>query len=114
DRSGEFTYHHRLHRSAHSTIIPITNRRQMRSTAIHSFVFLTAALGVWLLVTTPLAAQFTTASLSGTVTDTSGAVIPDAKVTVLNTDTGFTQTTTTGPAGDYLFTRSENTNSPSK
>lgn len=49
--------------------------------------------------------QFTTASLSGNVADPSGAVIPDAKVTVQNVDTGFTQTVNTGPAGDYLFTR---------
>src|SRR5438445_9976029 len=52
-----------------------------------------------------LAGQFTTATLSGNVTDQSGAAIPDAKVTVLNADTGFTQTVTTGPAGDYLFSR---------
>lgn len=52
-----------------------------------------------------LAAQFTTASLSGTVADQSGASVPDAKVTVQNTDTGFTQTVNTGAAGDYLFPR---------
>ena len=52
-----------------------------------------------------IAAQFTTASLSGTVADQSGAYIPDAKVTVLNLDTGFTQTVSTGGAGDYLFSR---------
>src|SRR5580693_690847 len=49
--------------------------------------------------------QFTTASLSGTVVDPSGAAIPDARVTVQNTDTGFTQTVAAGPTGDYLFTR---------
>jgi hypothetical protein len=49
--------------------------------------------------------QFTTASLSGNVVDQSGAAIPDAKVTMQNVDTGFTQTVTTGPAGDYLFSR---------
>jgi len=52
-----------------------------------------------------LAAQFTTASLSGTVTDQSGAAVPGAKITVLNTDTGFTQSVSSGPAGDYLFPR---------
>jgi len=52
-----------------------------------------------------LAAQFTTASLSGNVADQSGAAVPDAKVTVQNADTGFTQSVNTGPAGDYLFPR---------
>jgi hypothetical protein len=52
-----------------------------------------------------LIGQFTTASLSGTVVDPSGAAIPGAKVTVQNTDTGFTQSVSAGPAGDYLFTR---------
>ncbi len=50
-------------------------------------------------------AQFTTASLSGNVVDQSGAAIPDARVTVQNTDTGFTQTVASGPTGDYLFSR---------
>ena len=49
--------------------------------------------------------QFTTASLSGTVVDPSGAAIPDAKVTVQNTDTGFTQTVAASTTGDYLFPR---------
>ncbi len=52
-----------------------------------------------------LAAQFTTASLSGNVTDASGASVPDAKVIVSNVDTGFTQQVTSGAAGDYLFPR---------
>src|SRR5260370_30837443 len=52
-----------------------------------------------------LAAQFTTASLSGTVVDSSGAGVPDAAVTVLNLDNGFKQTVASGPTGDYLFPR---------
>jgi hypothetical protein len=50
-------------------------------------------------------AQFTTASLSGNVVDQTGAAIPDARVTVQNAGTGFTQSVTTGPTGDYLFSR---------
>ena len=49
--------------------------------------------------------QFTTASLSGTVVDQSDAAVPDARVTVQNVDTGFTQSVTSGAAGDYLFSR---------
>ncbi|MCZ2154589.1 MAG: carboxypeptidase regulatory-like domain-containing protein [Bryobacterales bacterium] len=58
-----------------------------------------------LLVGIPLNAQFTTASLGGTVSDSAGAVIPDAKVIARNTDTGFTQTFDTDAAGAYLFSR---------
>ncbi len=45
----------------------------------------------------------TKASLRGTVTDQSGAVVPDAKVTLTNTGTGIARTTTTGSDGSYLF-----------
>lgn len=39
--------------------------------------------------------------IRGTVTDTSGAVIPGAKVTVVNVSTGVTKTVTTDSAGVY-------------
>ena len=52
---------------------------------------------------TPLCAQFTTASLGGTVTDSSGGAVPGAQVTVHNTDTGLTRSLTTGADGAYLF-----------
>src|SRR5690242_17164340 len=52
-----------------------------------------------------LPGQYTTASLGGTVVDQSGAAIPDARVTVLNTETGFTQTVSSGPDGGYLYSR---------
>jgi hypothetical protein len=55
------------------------------------------------LLALPGAAQFTTASLGGRVTDPSGAAIPGAHVTVRNTGTGFTQTVTTVATGAYLF-----------
>jgi hypothetical protein len=50
-------------------------------------------------------AQFTTASLGGTVIDSSGAPIPDALVNVLNVGTGFTQDVRTSNTGAYLFPR---------
>jgi len=53
----------------------------------------------------PLAAQFTTASLGGTVTDATGAVVPVATVTINNVDTGLTVTVSTEPTGAYLFPR---------
>ena len=52
-----------------------------------------------------LQAQFTTASLGGTVTDASGAVVTDARVTARNTETGFQQTATTTSAGAFIVPR---------
>jgi hypothetical protein len=44
------------------------------------------------------------AQLHGTVTDTSGAVIPGAKVTITNQGTNISVTTRTNSKGTYLFT----------
>ena len=45
-------------------------------------------------------AQFK-AGIQGTVTDTGGGLIPEAKITLLNTETGKTQETTTSDEGFY-------------
>jgi hypothetical protein len=60
-------------------------------------------LGV-LLVPQPAAAQVLYGSLTGTVTDPSGAALPNAAVQALNTGTGTTRNTTTDDHGGYLFT----------
>ena len=44
-----------------------------------------------------------TASLRGTVTDPSGAVIPDATVTIKSADNGSVRRSATDPNGDYSF-----------
>lgn len=46
-------------------------------------------------------AQLTTATLVGTVTDSTGAVIPHAVVTVVQTDTNFTRTVTAKDDGSF-------------
>ena len=46
-------------------------------------------------------AQFETASVVGTVRDTSGGVVPDAKVTLTNTATGVSVTRNTTGEGAY-------------
>ena len=51
----------------------------------------------------PAAAQFTTASLGGRITDPSGAGIPAAGVTARNTATGVTFTMASEATGEYLF-----------
>jgi len=48
-------------------------------------------------------AQVNTASLTGLVTDSSGAVVPDAAVTLTNTDTNISQTVNTSNVGYYVF-----------
>jgi hypothetical protein len=50
---------------------------------------------------TPALAQRTTASLRGTVTDASRAIVPGATVTVTNKDTGLTRSVTTSSDGVY-------------
>jgi hypothetical protein len=50
-------------------------------------------------------AQFTTASLSGTVRDSSGGAVPDAAVNILNVGTGFSLDVRTNSTGAFLFSR---------
>src|SRR5208283_3956655 len=50
-----------------------------------------------------LAAQVDMGSISGTIKDASGAVIPNAKVTLTNDATGISASATTGAEGQYTF-----------
>src|SRR6266436_4281145 len=65
---------------------------------------------IWLLLTVcvcvsfPLAAQKTTGTIAGVVTDPAGAVVSGADVTVTNTATGETRTAKTSAQGDYAIT----------
>jgi hypothetical protein len=59
---------------------------------------------LFLLVHAPrLSAQVDEGAINGVVQDTSGAAVPNARVTLLNTDQGLTLESTTGPAGEYIF-----------
>src|SRR5215470_15051952 len=51
-------------------------------------------------------AQYTTATLSGIITDSSGQTVPGASVTIENTGTGLVSGYTTGKDGCYFFPRS--------
>src|SRR5690242_21066716 len=83
------------------------------SRLIYSVAFL--ALLVFSLAL-PAAAQFDTGTISGSITDSSGAVIPNATVTVTNvqtsfkkilqTDAGGNYTASALPFGDYVVTAS--------
>src|SRR5207237_10390260 len=59
--------------------------------------------GFFLLVfgTLPLAAQVDRATINGTVSDTSGAVVPHAKIAVVAPSTGFRRETMAGATGAY-------------
>src|SRR5271170_3646954 len=48
-------------------------------------------------------AQLSTASLSGAIRDSGGAVVPGAKILLRNTATGVEKTTTSSGAGAYIF-----------
>ena len=56
-----------------------------------------------LLLAFPAHAQTSRGTVSGTVLDSSGAVIPDSIVELTNPDTGIARTTTTNGAGIYRF-----------
>ncbi len=69
-------------------------------------LLLVGSLGLGALLWTPrvLLAQAVSASpIKGTVTDTTGAVVPGAKVTATNTDTNISRETTTAGDGGYVI-----------
>ena len=51
----------------------------------------------------PVEAQVTTATVTGTVTDTTGAAVPGATVILKNTDNNVTRQETSGPEGGFHF-----------
>ncbi len=59
------------------------------------FVFMLIVLAI------PVAAQITTATIVGTISDPGGAQVPSASVTARNVDTGLKRTVTSGEDGSY-------------
>jgi len=74
--------------------------RKIFCTYVHSFVA-AAALLLALFVSTPVGAQVAGGSLSGTITDPSGAGIPLAQVAIKNVATGVERILTTNTDGFY-------------
>ena len=56
----------------------------------------------WMALTSFCFAQLETATLSGTIMDASGSVVPDAQVQVTNSDTNVTLATSTNKSGIYV------------
>src|SRR5258708_38267357 len=59
---------------------------------------------VVMLCSTQLLGQLSTASLNGVVRDSSGAVIPNATVTLTAVETSVRHVTQSNGSGDYVFT----------
>jgi carboxypeptidase family protein len=65
---------------------------------------LVLSLAILLTFTSAALAQLTTADILGTVSDASGAVVPNANVTLVNLGTNETRTVQSNGSGDYIFT----------
>ena len=72
----------------------LAQRRRVQITIVCLFALWVSVQGT---------AQQTMGDILGTVTDTSGAAVPGAKVTVTNTGTQIERMTTTGASGDYTI-----------
>src|SRR5713226_8529273 len=68
-----------------------------------SYGRLVASLVLTLLVAGSLFGQGNTGSILGSVTDASGAVVPNARISITNTRTGVQASSTTDALGNYLF-----------
>src|SRR5258708_21089826 len=74
---------------------------QLRNRRIQTIVFLFQA--VVLLLPGVSRAQVATASINGTVTDSSAAAVPGAKVSLTNVATNVAQSTITNDTGNYVL-----------
>jgi len=77
-------------------------KREQRGTMKNRTVFL-VGLALLILSAMSLQAQFTSATLTGVVSDPSGAVVPQAKVKLVNEKTGDARETVTNNDGYYTF-----------
>src|SRR5882762_2893633 len=64
-------------------------------------LYVVSVLGCILLLSSPTLGQGNLGAITGTVQDASGAVVPDAALTITNTETGVKWTSKTSSAGYY-------------
>jgi hypothetical protein len=67
-------------------------------------IFVVLLLGSIMFIGGRAAAQQATAQLGGKITDSSGAIIVGAEITLRNSQTGVSRKTTSNNSGEYLFT----------
>jgi outer membrane receptor protein involved in Fe transport len=63
----------------------------------------TASMLLWFVLATPAAAQITSGTILGSITDPSGAVLQGVSVSATHDDTGLVRSVKTDAAGDYLL-----------
>src|SRR5215470_18850027 len=78
-------------------------RLSVRPLYFNSFSFLLYSVLIFMTAVSFSTAQTTTAAFLGTITDSSGAVLPGAQVTASNVETGLKRTTITNEEGRFLL-----------
>src|ERR1700748_2147622 len=78
-------------------------RKRKAKPAIRTVGFLLTALLSWIGLVVPLQAQVDQGTITGIVTDGSGAALNGATVTIANLDTGQRLSATTNTSGVYIF-----------
>src|SRR5271167_739868 len=76
-------------------------KARLKTIALLVFANGVAMAGLLMLGPVRLDAQVGNATLNGTVTDTTGAAIPGATITITNKDTGASRVAASGGAGEY-------------
>lgn len=89
----------KLQRSHQSKVVRANRRRGVCLDTLLYLVLVTVAA-----TSKPMFAQNTTADVIGTVTDSTGAVVPGATVELTNMETQEKRVITSGGSGEYTFT----------
>jgi len=76
----------------------------MKASSRMAFSVVSLLIALWWVGVPAASAQIGTGSITGIVTDPSGAVVPDVEVTVTNAGTNVSRVTLTTPSGDYSVT----------
>jgi hypothetical protein len=75
--------------------------RSTLATTLVAFCAVLACISLLILTSEPASAQIASSVLNGTVMDESGAVMPNAKVTISSPTTGFVRSVVTNSIGSY-------------